>query len=92
MPWYSGPSLMEHLETVPMARGLAAEPFRLPVQWVNRPNQDFRGFAGAIASGVDAAWAIRWWCCLPAASAASTRDRQRLHARSTAPSPASRSR
>jgi bifunctional enzyme CysN/CysC len=51
MPWYTGPSLMEHLETVQTtdtARGL---PFRLPVQWVNRPNQDFRGFAGQIASG-----------------------------------------
>ena len=50
-PWYSGRPLMEHLETVPVARGLSAD-LRLPVQWVNRPNQDFRGFAGTIASGV----------------------------------------
>ena len=51
-PWYSGPSLIEHLETVEI-EGAAAQsrPFRLPVQWVNRPNLDFRGFAGRIASG-----------------------------------------
>src|SRR5579883_816431 len=51
MPWYTGPSLMEHLENVPVADGATGKPFRLPVQWVNRPNQDFRGFAGQIASG-----------------------------------------
>ncbi len=51
MPWYRGPSLMEHLETVPIEQEPAAGPFRLPVQWVNRPNQDFRGFAGVISSG-----------------------------------------
>jgi bifunctional enzyme CysN/CysC len=50
-PWYRGPSLMEHLETVPVDDDLASRPFRLPVQWVNRPNADFRGFAGTIASG-----------------------------------------
>ncbi len=50
-PWYSGPTLMEHLETVEVEEKLAAQPFRLPVQWVNRPNQDFRGFAGLIAAG-----------------------------------------
>jgi bifunctional enzyme CysN/CysC len=51
-PWYSGPSLVEHLETVEVnsARD-AGQAFRLPVQWVNRPNLDFRGFAGLIASG-----------------------------------------
>jgi bifunctional enzyme CysN/CysC len=51
-PWYSGPSLIEHLETVEI-EGAAAQsrPFRMPVQWVNRPNLDFRGFAGQIASG-----------------------------------------
>lgn len=51
-PWYSGPSLIVHLETVPV-RGAddLARPFRLPVQWVNRPNLDFRGFSGLIASG-----------------------------------------
>jgi bifunctional enzyme CysN/CysC len=52
MPWYTGPSLIEHLETVEI--DLAADqdrPFRLPVQWVNRPNLDFRGFAGLISAG-----------------------------------------
>jgi len=51
-PWYSGPTLINHLETVEVnsARD-AAKPFRLPVQWVNRPNLDFRGFAGLIATG-----------------------------------------
>ncbi|MEG3179726.1 sulfate adenylyltransferase subunit CysN [Sphingomonas sp. LT1P40] len=48
--WYTGPALIEHLETVPVADG-EARPFRMPVQWVNRPNLDFRGFAGTIASG-----------------------------------------
>jgi bifunctional enzyme CysN/CysC len=51
MPWYQGPSLMEHLESVPIEQEPGAGPFRLPVQWVNRPNQDFRGFAGVISSG-----------------------------------------
>jgi len=51
-PWYDGPSLMEHLETVPLdADADQTEPFRLPVQWVNRPDLDFRGFAGLVASG-----------------------------------------
>jgi bifunctional enzyme CysN/CysC len=52
MPWYSGPTLMSYLETVEIEDDLQHKPFRLPVQWVNRPNQDFRGFAGTIASGV----------------------------------------
>ena len=52
MPWYSGPSLLEHLDTVPLdAAADTQKPFRMPVQWVNRPNLDFRGFAGQIASG-----------------------------------------
>ncbi len=51
MPWYSGPSLMSYLESVEIEDDLQHKPFRLPVQWVNRPNQDFRGFAGTIASG-----------------------------------------
>jgi bifunctional enzyme CysN/CysC len=52
MPWYSGPSLIEHLETVEFdASAAQGSPFRMPVQWVNRPNLDFRGFAGLIASG-----------------------------------------
>ena len=51
-PWYHGPTLMDHLEAVEL--DVAADqqkPFRLPVQWVNRPNQDFRGFSGMIAGG-----------------------------------------
>ncbi|MHB8765985.1 MAG: sulfate adenylyltransferase subunit CysN [Deferrisomatales bacterium] len=51
MPWYRGPALLEHLEGVEVARNTAALPFRLPVQLVLRPNQDFRGFAGTVASG-----------------------------------------
>ena len=51
MPWYSGPTLMHHLENVAIGDDLAAKPFRLPVQWVSRPNPDFRGFAGLIVSG-----------------------------------------
>src|SRR5690606_37652852 len=51
-PWYEGPTLMSYLETVSIEDDLQQRPFRLPVQWVNRPNQDFRGFAGTIASGV----------------------------------------
>jgi bifunctional enzyme CysN/CysC len=51
-PWYDGPSLIEHLESVEVRAAVDAEkPFRLPVQWVNRPNLDFRGFSGLIASG-----------------------------------------
>ncbi len=51
-PWYRGPSLLEHLDRVPIdATEDAAKPLRMPVQWVNRPNQEFRGFAGQIASG-----------------------------------------
>ncbi|MCK0129869.1 sulfate adenylyltransferase subunit CysN [Erythrobacter sp. F6033] len=51
-PWYSGPALIDHLENVDLASAAAQErPFRMPVQWVNRPNLDFRGFAGLIASG-----------------------------------------
>ncbi|MBS0502541.1 MAG: sulfate adenylyltransferase subunit CysN [Proteobacteria bacterium] len=51
-PWYKGPSLIEHLETVEVLSSEdQAKPFRLPVQWVNRPNLDFRGFSGLIASG-----------------------------------------
>ncbi|OYX64210.1 MAG: adenylyl-sulfate kinase [Sphingomonadales bacterium 32-64-17] len=51
-PWYGGPSLIEHLETVEVLTAQDAEkPFRMPVQWVNRPNLDFRGFSGQIATG-----------------------------------------
>ncbi|MCC6073880.1 sulfate adenylyltransferase subunit CysN [Pseudomonas sp. GCM10022188] len=52
MPWYQGPSLLQHLESAPLDDGRASRaPFRLPVQWVNRPNLDFRGFAGNVAAG-----------------------------------------
>lgn len=52
MPWYQGPALVDHLETVPVdADSDTAKPFRMAVQWVNRPNLDFRGFSGQIASG-----------------------------------------
>jgi bifunctional enzyme CysN/CysC len=51
-PWYRGKSLIEHLETVEvMSAAAQAKPLRMPVQWVNRPNLDFRGFSGLIASG-----------------------------------------
>jgi sulfate adenylyltransferase large subunit len=52
MPWYSGPSLLEYLETVSVSRDRAFEYMRFPVQYVIRPNLDFRGFAGQLASGV----------------------------------------
>ena len=51
MPWYEGPTLLEHLETVDVTRDLVQRPFRMPVQWVNRPDLDFRGYAGTIAGG-----------------------------------------
>ena len=50
-PWYKGPALLEFLEDVEVDRASLETPFRLPVQWVNRPNLDFRGFSGTIASG-----------------------------------------
>ena len=51
-PWYQGPALIEHLESVEVATTTAQRgPFRMPVQWVNRPNLDFRGFAGQVATG-----------------------------------------
>jgi bifunctional enzyme CysN/CysC len=51
MMWYRGATLMGHLETVPVGDDQSAKPFRMPVQWVARPDQNFRGFAGTIASG-----------------------------------------
>ena len=51
-PWYTGPNLVEHLENVEVLTSEdQAKPFRMPVQWVNRPNLDFRGFSGLIATG-----------------------------------------
>ncbi len=53
MPWYTGPSLLAHLEAVDVDVDAGQRrPLRLPVQWVNRPDQDFRGYAGQIAAGV----------------------------------------
>ncbi|WP_230533015.1 sulfate adenylyltransferase subunit CysN [Microvirga roseola] len=51
MAWYDGPSLLQYLETVEIAFPARSSAFRMPVQWVNRPHQDFRGFAGTVASG-----------------------------------------
>ena len=51
MDWYAGPTLIEHLETVEVGDDIAASALRFPVQWVNRPNLDFRGYAGLIAAG-----------------------------------------
>ena len=50
-PWYHGPSLVPYLETIDVTEDLSAQPMRFPVQWVNRPNLDFRGFSGTVASG-----------------------------------------
>ena len=51
-PWYEGPTLMNYLESVQIEGEDREKPFRMPVQWVNRPHLDFRGFCGTIASGV----------------------------------------
>jgi bifunctional enzyme CysN/CysC len=50
-PWYQGPTLIEHLEAIDVDEDAEALPFRFPVQWVNRPNLDFRGYSGTVASG-----------------------------------------
>ncbi|WP_422928930.1 sulfate adenylyltransferase subunit CysN [Singulisphaera sp. PoT] len=52
MPWYQGPSLLDHLETVHIASDRNLTDLRFPVQYVIRPNLDFRGFAGTVASGI----------------------------------------
>jgi bifunctional enzyme CysN/CysC len=49
--WYGGPTILQHLETVDVESDLLSKPFRFPVQLVNRPNPDFRGYAGMVASG-----------------------------------------
>ena len=49
--WYRGPSLLDHLERIDVSSEPASQPFCFPVQWVNRPHQDFRGLAGTVASG-----------------------------------------
>ena len=51
MPWYSGSHLLAYLESVALSDHRAALPFRMPVQWVNRPNSSFRGYCGTVASG-----------------------------------------
>ena len=51
-PWYTGPALLEHLEQVQVDVQEGGDSLRLPVQWVNRPHQNFRGYTGTIASGV----------------------------------------
>jgi bifunctional enzyme CysN/CysC len=51
MPWYQGPTLLQWLETTPADQPASAQPFAMPVQWVNRPNPDFRGFSGRLACG-----------------------------------------
>jgi bifunctional enzyme CysN/CysC len=51
MPWYSGPALLDYLETVDASVRTVEMPFRFPVQWVNRANLDFRGYAGTVVSG-----------------------------------------
>jgi len=50
-PWYAGPSLLSYLETIVVEQETLARPFRMPVQWVNRPDLDFRGYSGTVASG-----------------------------------------
>ena len=50
-PWYHGPALLDYLERIDVESDIAAKPFRFPVQWVNRPNLDFRGYAGTVVSG-----------------------------------------
>lgn len=51
MSWYTGPTLIEHLEDLDIDSDIQSEPFRMPVQWVNRPNLNFRGYSGTIVSG-----------------------------------------
>ncbi|MDK1229552.1 elongation factor 1-alpha C-terminal domain-related protein, partial [Cronobacter turicensis] len=52
MPWYTGPTLLEVLENIEIQRVVDEQPLRFPVQYVNRPNLDFRGYAGTVAGGV----------------------------------------
>ena len=51
MPWWHGPCLLDYLETIEVADHSATAPLRFPIQWVNRPNLDFRGFSGTVMSG-----------------------------------------
>jgi bifunctional enzyme CysN/CysC len=74
MPWYQGPLLLDYLEAIDVEGEAADRPFRFPVQWVNRPNLDFRGYAGTVASGRIAAGDA----VVVAASGQSSRVRQIL--------------
>src|SRR5262249_13479335 len=51
MPWYRGPTLLEYLHSAEISGGSAARPLRFPVQWVNRPSSEFRGYCGTIVTG-----------------------------------------
>jgi len=59
-PWYSGPTLLRHLEGVHIASDWNLQGFRFPVQWVNRPDAEFRGYCGTIVSGRIAPGAVGW--------------------------------
>lgn len=62
MDWYQGPTLLDHLETVEFESDPGEQPFRMPVQWVNRADSEFRGFAGSVVSGVvEAGMPVRIW-------------------------------
>jgi bifunctional enzyme CysN/CysC len=50
-PWYTGPTLLEYLENISLENARSSTPFRMPVQWVNRPNSEFRGYCGRVAAG-----------------------------------------
>lgn len=50
-PWYTGKTVFDYLETVEVSKDAGSRPFRMPIQWVNRPNQNFRGFSGMVSSG-----------------------------------------
>lgn len=52
MPWYAGPTLMAQLDSIDTAGGRSEGPMRMPVQWINRPNLDFRGYCGTLAAGL----------------------------------------
>ena len=67
-PWYEGPTLIGHLETVEIDDAVADSPFRMPVQWVNRPDSDFRGFSGLVL-GARCTPATGCGCCPRAARA-----------------------
>ena len=90
MPWHDGPPLLTYLEGVAVEDVMRIAPFRYPVQWVNRPNLDFRGFSGFISGGnIQPGDIVR---ILPAGRDTRVDARSsRTTAISTAPSPANRS-